>query len=134
MNGYLILLIIVVAAGLAFVLYNLFHYILFLLVTHPRDASRIGHELNEFEQRQLVEWKPSPEDFLKHDDEQRTYDDVFGAYRGEQDNYSSCVFPRTIFAEPYEADFILLSPVDGMKLLELGCGSGAAADYIAGRR
>ena len=37
--------------------------------------------LNEFERRQLVEWTPRADDFLKHDDENRPYDDVFGAYR-----------------------------------------------------
>ena len=58
-----------------FAAYNLFHYMLFLLVTHPRDAGNIGHALNEFEKRQLVEWTPKAEDFLKHDDENRTYDD-----------------------------------------------------------
>src|SRR5579872_3808243 len=92
------------AACAAFVLYNLFHYVLFLLVTHPRPAVEIGRELNEFEQRQLVEWTPQRDDYLKHDDEQRTYDDVFGTYRGEHENYSSCVFPRTLFGNPYEAD------------------------------
>src|SRR5262249_24009874 len=80
-----------------FAAYNLFHYMLFLLVTHPRDAGNIGHALNEFEQRQLVEWTPKADDFLKHDDENRTYDDVFGRYRGEADNYSTCVFPRAAF-------------------------------------
>lgn len=114
-----------------FVAYNLLHYILFLLATHPKDATKIGHELNEFERRQLVEWKPKAGDFLKHDDENRTYDDVFGPFRGELDNYSTCVFPRAVFTPPYEADFALLAPRDGMRLLELGCGSGAAADYIA---
>jgi len=59
------------------VAYNFLHYILFILVTHPRDASKIGHQLNQFEQRQLVDWTPQPNDFLKHDDEKRTYDDVF---------------------------------------------------------
>ena len=59
-----------------FAAYNLFHYMLFLLVTHPRDAGNIGHALNEFEQRQLVEWTPKAADFLKHDDENRTYDDL----------------------------------------------------------
>ena len=44
-----------------FVAYNFFHYVLFLLVTRPKDASKIGHELNEFEQRQLVEWTPQPD-------------------------------------------------------------------------
>jgi hypothetical protein len=44
---------------------NLFHYMLFFLVTHPRDAGDIDHALNEFEQRQLVEWTPKAEDFLK---------------------------------------------------------------------
>ena len=39
--------------GTAFVL---FHYVLYLLMVHPKDASDIGHELNEFERRQLVEW------------------------------------------------------------------------------
>ena len=67
-----------------FVAYNVFHYVLFLLVTQPKDASTIGHELNQFEQRQLIEWTPQPSDFLKHDDEKRTYDDVFGTYRDEQ--------------------------------------------------
>jgi hypothetical protein len=84
-----------------FVTYNLFHYVLFLLVTHPKDASKIGHQLNEFEQRQLVEWTPRVDDLLKHDDENRTYDDVFGAYRDEQANYSTCVFPRAAFTYPY---------------------------------
>ena len=100
MNFYHIIPVAAVAVGVSFALYNLFHYVLFLLVTHPRPARNIGHDLNEFEQRQLVEWRPRLDDFLKHDDEQRTYDDVFGAYRGEQDNYSSCVFPRTLFANP----------------------------------
>jgi SAM-dependent methyltransferase len=118
----------------AFVAYNLLHYVLFLLATHPKDAGGIGHRLNEFEKRQLVEWVPKPDDFLKHDDENRTYDDVFGPYRGEHDNYSTCVFPRAIFTHPYEADYALLAPKDGMRLLELGCGSGAAADYLASQR
>jgi SAM-dependent methyltransferase len=117
-----------------FAAYNLFHYVLFLLVTRPKDASRIGHELNQFEQLQLVEWAPRPDDFLKHDDEQRTYDDVFGTYRDEQANYSTCVFPRVAFSQPYEAEYNLLQPKDGMRLLDLGCGSGAAADYLASRR
>jgi len=117
-----------------FVAYNFFHYVLFLLVTQPKDASKIGHQLNQFEQRQLVEWTPQPNDFLKHDDEKRTYDDVFGTYRDEQANYSTCVFPRSAFSCPYEAEFILLKPKDGMRLLDLGCGSGAAADYLASRR
>lgn len=82
----------------SFVAYNLFHYVLFLLVTRPKDASKIGHQLNKFEQRQLIEWIPKPNDFLKHDDEKRTYDDVFGTYRDEQSNYSTCVFPRLAFS------------------------------------
>ena len=116
-----------------FVGYNFFHYVLFLLVTQPRDASRIGYELNQFEQRQLVEWTPQPSDFLKHDDEKRTYDDVFGTYRDEQANYSTCVFPRVVFSRPYEAEYVLLKLKDGMRLLDLGCGSGAAAAYLASR-
>src|SRR5439155_11942656 len=62
-----------------------------------------------------------------------TYDDVFGAYRDEQANYSTCVFPRAAFTQPYEAECVLLKPRDGMRLLELGCGSGAAAYYLASR-
>src|SRR2546428_348218 len=88
--------------------YILLHYVLFLLVTHPKDAGKIGHELNEFEQRQLIEWKPRADDFLKHDDENRTYDDVFSIYRDEQANYSTCVFPRAPFTPAYEAEYILL--------------------------
>jgi len=125
-------LVAAVVVGL-FVAYNLFHYALFLLVAHPKDASNIGHRLNEFEQRQLLEWTPRVDDFLKHDDEDRTYDDVFGAYHDEQANYSTCVFPRTAFTYPYEAECVLLKPRDGMRLLELGCGSGAAAHYLASR-
>jgi SAM-dependent methyltransferase len=121
------------AIGL-FVAYVVFHYVLFLLVSRPRDASEIGHELNPFEQRQLVEWAPKPDDFLKHDDEQRTYDDVFGTYRDEEANYSTCVFPRTPFSKIYEAEYLLLKPKDGMRFLDLGCGSGAAAAYLASRR
>ena len=112
----------------SFVAYNVFHYVLFLLVTQPKDASKIGHELNQFEQRQLIEWTPRPSDFLKHDDEKRTYDDVFGTYRDEQANYSTCVFPRVAFSRPYEAEYVLLKPKDGMRLLDLGCGSGARSE------
>ena len=126
----IVLMVMAIILGM-FVAYNLLHYILFLLATHPKDATKIGHGLNEFERRQLVEWKPKAVDFLKHDDENRTYDDVFGPFRGELENYSTCVFPRAVFTPPYEADFALLAPRDGMRLLELGCGSGAAADYIA---
>src|SRR6202047_3648638 len=118
----------------SFVAYNVFHYVLFLLVTQPKNASKIGHELNQFEQRQLIEWTPHPSDFLKHDDEKRTYDDVFGTYRGEQANYSTCVFPRVAFSRPYEAEYVLLKLKEGMRLLDLGCGSGAAAYYLASRR
>ena len=129
---WLFLLTAAVAVAL-FAAYNLFHYVLFLLVTHPKDASEIGHRLNEFEQRQLTEWTPRAEDFLKHDDENRTYDDVFGTYRDEQANYSTCVFPRATFTNPYEAEYALLKPKAGMRLLELGCGSGAAAEHLASR-
>jgi SAM-dependent methyltransferase len=117
-----------------FAAYNVFHYALFLLVTQPKDASKIGHELNQFEQRQLIEWTPQLSDFFKHDDEKRTYDDVFGTYRDEQANYSTCVFPRVAFSHPYEAEYVLLKLKDGMRLLDLGCGSGAAAYYLANRR
>jgi SAM-dependent methyltransferase len=129
--GSAFLAITAIAVGL-FAAYNLFHYILYLLVIHPKDASNIGHTLNEFERRQLVDWTPKLDDFLKHDDENRTYDDVFGPYRSECDNYSTCVFPRAIFTHPYESDYALLKPVQqGMRILDLGCGSGAAAYYLA---
>ena len=114
-----------------FAAYNVLHYVLFFLATHPKDAGRIGGVLNEFERRQLVEWAPKADDFLKHDDENRTYDDVFGTYRGEHDNYSTCVFPRAVFTQPYSAEYLLLEPGDGMRLLDLGCGSGAAAYALA---
>ena len=133
MSGDEVALLVAGTAGVLFALYNLFHYVLFLLVTHPRPACRIGHTLNEFEQRQLVEWKLGPDDFLKHDDEKRTYDDVFRISQGRREIYSSCVFPRTLFGHPYVADFWLLSPHAGMRLLELGCGSGTAANYFASR-
>ena len=97
MDAVSMLLWAVAIVAAAFVAYNLLHYVLFLLATHPKDAGGIGHVLNEFEQRQLVEWVPKADDFLKHDDEHRTYDDVFGPYRGEHDNYSTCVFPRATF-------------------------------------
>src|SRR5438105_427920 len=37
------------------------------------------------------------------------------------------------FTRPYDAECVLLKPADGMCLLDLGCGSGAAADYLASR-
>jgi SAM-dependent methyltransferase len=126
-------LVVAIIIGL-FLAYNAFHYVLFSLVTRPKDAGGIGHELNQFEQRQLIEWTPQPSDFLKHDDEKRSYDDVFGTYRDEQANYSTCVFPRAAFSRPYEAEYVLLKLKDGMRLLDLGCGSGAAAYYLASRR
>ena len=43
----ILLLATAVIVGL-FAAYNAFHYILFLLVTHPTDADDIGHKLNEF--------------------------------------------------------------------------------------
>ena len=98
MDIVLLLQLLVAVVIALFVAYNLLHYVLFLLVTQPRDASKIGHQLNQFEQRQLVEWTPQPNDFLKHDDQKRTYDDVFGTYRDEQANYSTCVFPRAAFS------------------------------------
>jgi SAM-dependent methyltransferase len=128
-----ILLVTIALIAALFAVYNAFHYVLFLLAAHPKDARQIGGALNEFEQRQLVEWKPTANDFLKHDDENRTYDDVFGAYRGEHDNYSTCVFPRALFTHPYSAEYLLLEPMDGMRLLDLGCGSGAAAYYLANK-
>ncbi len=127
-----VLLAAAVLVGL-FAIYNLFHYFLFLLVTHPKDAGPIGHTLNEFEERQLTEWKPKPDDVLKHDDQNRTYDDVFALYLHHLDNYSTCVFPPTIFGHPNSAEYTLLAPAPGMRLLELGCGSGAAAHHIASR-
>jgi SAM-dependent methyltransferase len=127
-----IVLVAVIVSGI-FAAYNLLHYVLFLLATNPKDAGKIGDELNEFERRQLVEWTPKADDFLKHDDEHRTYDEVFGPYRNEHANYSTCVFPRSVFGQRYEADYRLLKPVDGMRLLDLGCGSGAAAAYLAAR-
>jgi hypothetical protein len=130
-SGSTLLVTLAIVVG-SFAAYNLFHYILYLLVIHPKKASNIGHLLNDFERRQLIEWTPKANDFLKHDDENRTYDDVFGPYRGENDNYSTCVFPRAIFTHPYESDYALLKPMQqGMRLLDLGCGSGAAADYFA---
>ena len=53
-----------------------------------------------------------------------------GRFGASIDNYSTCVFPRAVFTQPYEADYLLLKPRDGMRLLDLGCGSGAAADYL----
>jgi SAM-dependent methyltransferase len=130
-SGSTVLVIMAIVVGL-FAAYNLFHYVLYLLVIHPKNASDIGHLLNDFERRQLIEWTPKAHDFLKHDDENRTYDDVFGTYRGENDNYSTCVFPRAIFTHSYESDYALLKPMGpGMRLLDLGCGSGAAAEYFA---
>ena len=134
MNIVLTFQLVVAIVFALFVAYNVFHYVLFLLVTRPKDASKIGHELNQFEQRQLIEWTPQPIDFLKHDDEKRTYDDVFGTYRNEQANYSTCVFPRVAFSRLYEAEYGLLKLKDGMRLLDLGCGSGAAAYYLASQR
>jgi SAM-dependent methyltransferase len=128
--AWMIFLAIAVAAGL-FLAYNAFHYILYLYVTHLKDVDDLGHSLNEYERRQLAEWMPRLSDFRKHDDENRTYDDVFGRHRDENDNYSAGAFPRAAFSNPYDADLVLLNPTPGMRLLDLGCGSGAAAHFIA---
>ena len=103
----------VIVGGL-FVAYTFLHYILFRLSTNPKDAAKIGHGLNEFERRQLVEWAPKSSDFLKHDDQHRTYDDVFGKYRNESDNYSTCVFPRAIF-------YILTNPTISCSIQKTEC-------------
>src|SRR6266404_4111982 len=104
---------------------------LFLHVTQTAFAGNIRNELTEYEESQRAAFTPAVNEFLKHDDENRTYDDVFGLYRGEHDNYSTCVLPRAAFTQPYDAERALLKPADGMRLLDLGCGSGAAADYLA---
>lgn len=121
-------------AATVFVGYLGFHYVLFLLATNPKRADAKGHRLNEFEERQLVDWKPGDSDFLKHDDEQRSYDDAFGPEFGVLGSYNSCTFPRTPFSNPYEGDFVLLDLENGMRVLDLGCGSGAAAEYFARRK
>src|SRR3972149_2570833 len=46
---------------------------------------------------------------------------------------SKRITARAFFPYPYEAECALLKPRDGMRLLELGCGSGAAAYYLASR-
>jgi SAM-dependent methyltransferase len=120
-------------AGGLFAAYFVLHYVLFLLMAHPKDASDYGLGLNEFERRQLVEWTPRQEDFLKHDDEDRTYDDVFGTYRDIDMNYSTCVFPRAPFSNDNEVENLLLEPKEGMRILELGCGAGATAHDFASR-
>jgi SAM-dependent methyltransferase len=123
----------VAIVGGLFAAYLVLHYALFLLMAHPKDASDYGLGLNEFERRQLVEWAPRQEDFLKHDDEDRTYDDVFGTYRDIDMNYSTCVFPRAPFSNDNEVENRLLEPKEGMRILELGCGAGATAHDFASR-
>jgi hypothetical protein len=113
--------------------YLVLHYVLFLLMAHPKDAGDYGLGLNEFERRQLVEWVPRQEDFLKHDDEDRTYDDVFGTYRDIDMSYTTCVFPRAPFSNDNEVENRLLEPKEGMRILELGCGAGATAHDFASR-
>jgi hypothetical protein len=49
-----------------------------------------------------------------------------GPYRSEYDNYGTCVSAFDLH-DPYESDYALLKPSDGMRLLEPGCGPGAAA-------
>ena len=87
--GFAIVWVFLLVSGGVVAAYLLLHYVLFLLASNPKDAAGIGHELNQFERSQLVEWQPKKEDFLKHDDEHRTYDDVFGPYRSETDNHST---------------------------------------------
>jgi SAM-dependent methyltransferase len=128
-----ILVLVVAIAGALFAAFVLFHYVLYLLMVNPKDASGIGRELNEFERRQLVEWVRRPENALQHDDEDRGWDDVF-LYRDPRRNYSTCVFPRTPFTSDYDAETTLLELKDGMRLLDLGCGSGDAAVDFATRK
>ena len=42
--------------------------------------------------------------------------------------------PEWHFRALTEPNIVLLKPKDAMRLLDLGCGSGAAADYLASRR
>jgi hypothetical protein len=56
-SGSTLLVTLAIVVG-SFAAYNLFHYILYLLVIHPKKASNIGHLLNDFERRQLIEWTP----------------------------------------------------------------------------
>ena len=133
MSTMSILLWVVAIAGGLFAAFLLFHYVLYLLMVNPRDASGIGRKLNQFERRQLVEWVQRPEDLLKHDNQNRGWDDVF-RYRDPGMNYSTCVFPRTPFTSDYDAETILLELKDGMRLLDLGCGSGDAAADFATRK
>jgi hypothetical protein len=51
----------VAIAGGLFAAYLVLHYVLFLLMAHPKDASDYGLGLNEFERRQFVEWAPRQE-------------------------------------------------------------------------
>jgi SAM-dependent methyltransferase len=128
-----ILLWVAAIAGGLFAAFLLFHYVLYLLMVNPKDAGGIGRGLNEFERRQLVDWVRRPEEALQHDNENRGWDDVF-LYRDPRSNYSTCVFPRTPFTSDYDAETILLELKDGMRILDLGCGSGDAAADFATRK
>ena len=121
-----------VIIGALFAAYNLLHYVLFLLAAHPKDAAKIGHELNQFERRQLVEWAPKAGRLSQT---RRRASHLRRRVRrriGASMTITARAFSRArLSLSRYAADYLLLKPKDGMRLLDLGCGSGAAADYFA---
>jgi hypothetical protein len=56
---------------------------------------------------------------------------VFGTYRDEQANYSTCIFPAWL-SRPYEAEHVP-EPKAGMRLLTSGADPGAAYYPPAGK-
>ncbi|MGZ9105289.1 MAG: hypothetical protein ACXW3M_05615 [Rhodoplanes sp.] len=46
MEAVSVVVLVALIIGALFLVYNVLHYVLFLLATHPKDASGIGQELN----------------------------------------------------------------------------------------
>ena len=113
-------------------LYRL-HYVLFLLATHPKDAGGIGDRLERIRAAQLVEWGPSPTIFSSTTTRIAPTTTCSAAVATAGRPQHVRVSART-FTQPYEADSCLARAEGRDALAGLGCGSGAAADYLASQR
>jgi len=116
-----------------FVVYNVFHYVLFSLgdSAEGREQDRPRVESIRAAPTDRVDTR-SRATFSSHDDEKRTYDDVFGTYRDEASELQQRAFsPASRFRVPYEAEYVLLKLKDGMmRLVWISGADLAAAAYL----
>jgi len=85
--------------------------------------SKIGRELNQFEQRQLIEWTSAAERFFQARRRSSVHMmTVFGNLSRRASELQHMHFSPAshFFASLIEAEYVLLKPKDGMRLLDLG--------------